>query len=71
MEFTSELKTQLVRLAKDQERIRLAFEVIESIESMLFYRGRDEDNPRIQILRKLKGMDARVRQELLGGLDDH
>jgi hypothetical protein len=53
-----------VRLAKDQERIRLAYEIIESLESMIFYRGRDSSNPRIQILRQLTDMASRVKVEM-------
>lgn len=53
-----------VRLAKDQERIRLAYEIVESLESMIFYRGPDATNPRIQILRQLASMSTRVKAEM-------
>lgn len=53
-----------IRLAKDQERIRLAYEIIESLESMVFYRGADRSNPRIQILIQLVAMAAQVKTEM-------
>ena len=53
-----------IRLAKDQERIRLAYEIVESLESMIFYRGADATNPRIQILRQLASMSTRVKKEM-------
>ena len=53
-----------IRLAKDQERIRLAYEIVESLESMIFYRGPDSSNSRIQILRQLLDMASRVKIEM-------
>ena len=64
MELTPELELKLTRLVKDQERIRIGFEIIESLESMIFYRGTDANNPRIQILVKLQQMSKSVLKEL-------
>lgn len=58
------MSRDLIRLAKDQERIRLAYEIVESLESMIFYRGSDATNPRIQILRQLTSMASRVKVEM-------
>jgi hypothetical protein len=54
-----------VRLAKDQERIRLVYEIVESLESMVFYRGPDSSNPRIQILIQLTSMAVQVKSEMV------
>lgn len=58
-----QLKRDVVRLAKDQERIRLAYVIIDEMESMIFFRGGD-NAPRIRILKLLQSMSQQVKNEL-------
>lgn len=56
----TEERRELIRLAKDCERLRLAFEILETLESMIFYRGGDKA-PRMRILALLQQMSAQAR----------
>jgi len=58
------MEIEQVRLHKDQERIRIAFDIVETLESMIFFRGPDNTNPRILILRMLQKMSNRIKEEL-------
>lgn len=60
--FTPELELHIVRLAKDQERIRIAFDTLECLESMVLFRGGDH-GPRMQVMKLLKEMDRLIRQD--------
>ena len=53
----------LVRAYKDQERIRLAFEIVESLESLTFFR-RGKNSPRTIILKLLQNMSTQIKREL-------
>ena len=60
--FTPELELHIVRLAKDQERIRTAFDTLECLESTVLFRGGDH-SARMRVMRALKEMDAMIRRE--------
>lgn len=52
------------RLIKDKERIRIAYNILEDIESIIFFRGPDNASPRITVLKLLKQMNDRIKLEL-------
>lgn len=58
-----EIVDKVVKLSKDQERIKVAFEAVESLESLVFYRGKDSTNPRIVILNLLQEMHRTTLRE--------
>lgn len=63
MSIEEQLKRDVIRLAKDQERIRISYDTIDCLESMIFFRGGD-NAPRIRILKLLQSMNKQVKDEL-------
>jgi len=61
--FTLELRQRIERLARDKERLRLAFEELECLESMVLYRGPENQQPRVRVLRLIAEMQEVLRDE--------
>ena len=63
VEFTPELHQHVERLARDKERLRLAFEELECLESMVLYRGPENQQPRVRVVRLIREMQEVLQDE--------